>query len=116
MGVTSLIIVSMNKFEEIKKIIDSHPIVLFMKGTKAEPKCGFSSMVVQALIVLGVQDFHHVDILQDSQMRQDIKEFTDWPTLPQLYIKGEFVGGADIVQELLRSGELKTLLEDKGLV
>ena len=103
----------MNKHENIKEIISTHPVVLFMKGTKLQPKCGYSSMAVQALAAVGVTDLHHVDVLEDPQMRQDIKDFTDWPTLPQLYIRGKFIGGADIIQEMLRSGDLKKLVTEE---
>jgi len=103
---------------EIRQFIDqtlqSNPVVLFMKGTPDAPRCGFSSMVVQVLDHLGVE-FAGVDVLQDEGLREGIKVYTDWPTIPQLYIKEEFIGGADIVRELFQSGELKTLLTEKGI-
>ena len=99
----------------ITKTIAEHPVVLFMKGVPDEPKCGFSSLVVQILDHLGV-DFVGVDVLQDDGLRQGVKAFSDWPTIPQLYVKGEFVGGSDIVREMFQAGELKTLLAEKHLL
>lgn len=98
----------------IAKTVQDNPVVLFMKGVPEQPRCGFSAVVVQILDHLGV-DFVGVDVLQDEELRQGIKEFTDWPTIPQLYVKSEFVGGADIVREMFQSGELKTLFKDQGL-
>ena len=99
----------------IAKTVAENPVVVFMKGVPDQPRCGFSSVVVQILDHLGVE-FIGVDVLQDDELRQGIKTFTDWPTIPQLYVKGEFVGGADIVKEMFQSGELKTLLADQGLL
>lgn len=99
----------------IAKTVQDNPVVLFMKGVPEQPRCGFSAVVVQILDHLGV-DFVGVDVLQDEELRQGIKEFTDWPTIPQLYVKSEFVGGADIVREMFQSGELKTLFKDQGLI
>lgn len=99
----------------IAKTIEEHPVVVFMKGVPDQPKCGFSSLVVQILDHLGV-DFVGVDVLQDDGLRQGVKSFSDWPTIPQLYVKGEFVGGSDIVREMFQSGELKPLLVEKGLI
>ena len=99
----------------ITKTIAEHPVVLFMKGVPDEPKCGFSSLVVQILDHLGV-DFVGVDVLQDDGLRQGVKSFSDWPTIPQLYVKGEFVGGSDIVREMFQAGELKTLLNEKHVL
>lgn len=99
---------------EIKEAVDGHEVVLFMKGTKTMPQCGFSSRVAAILNYLGV-DFHDVNILASDELRQGIKEFSDWPTTPQLYVKQEFVGGCDIVTEMTMSGELDTLLDDKGV-
>ncbi|WP_174301277.1 Grx4 family monothiol glutaredoxin [Caulobacter sp. S45] len=99
----------------IAKTIAEHPVVLFMKGVPDQPKCGFSSLVVQILDHLGV-DFVGVDVLQDESLRQGVKSFSDWPTIPQLYVKGEFVGGSDIVREMFQDGELKTMLTAKGLL
>ncbi|MBE7217621.1 MAG: Grx4 family monothiol glutaredoxin [Caulobacteraceae bacterium] len=86
-----------------------------MKGVPDQPRCGFSSVVVQILDHVGV-DFVGVDVLQDENLRQGVKTFSDWPTIPQLYVKGEFVGGSDIVREMFTSGELKTMLADKGVI
>ncbi len=99
----------------IGKTIAQTPVVLFMKGVPEAPQCGFSSLVVQVLDHLGV-DFVGVNVLQDAALRDGIKSFSDWPTIPQLYVKGEFVGGADIVKEMFQSGELKTLLAEQGLL
>ncbi len=105
--------------DEVTSFIDTtikgHDIVLFMKGTPEQPRCGFSSLVVQVLDHLGAE-YVGVDVLQDDGLRDGIKVYSDWPTIPQLYIKGEFVGGADIVREMFQSGELKTALSEKGLI
>ena len=98
----------------IARTVSEHPVVVFMKGVPDQPKCGFSSVVVQILDHLGV-NFIGVDVLQSDDLRDGIKTFSDWPTIPQLYIKGEFVGGSDIVREMFNAGELKTLLVDKGV-
>jgi monothiol glutaredoxin len=97
-------------FAQIQKLIDENAIVLFMKGTKQFPMCGFSGFAVQALQQCNV-DFVDINILEDPAMRQGIKEFTNWPTIPQLYVRGEFIGGADIVKEMLQSGELQALFQ-----
>jgi len=99
----------------IAQTVATNPVVLFMKGVPEQPRCGFSAVVVQILDHLGV-DFVGVDVLQDDELRQGIKEFTDWPTIPQLYVKGEFVGGADIIREMFQSGELKPFFKDQGLI
>ncbi len=99
----------------IDKTIKDHGVVLFMKGTPEQPRCGFSSLVVQVLDHLGVE-YVGVDVLQDEEIRDGIKKYSDWPTIPQLYLKGEFIGGADIVREMFQSGELKTALDEKGLL
>jgi len=99
----------------IVRTIEENPVVLFMKGEPEQPKCGFSAVTVQILDHLGA-DFVGVDVLQDDGLRVGIKAFSDWPTIPQLYVKGEFVGGSDIVREMFSSGELKTLLTDKGVL
>jgi monothiol glutaredoxin len=99
----------------IAKTVADNPVVLFMKGVPEQPRCGFSAVVVQILDHLGV-DFVGVDVLQDDSLRDGIKSFTDWPTIPQLYVKGEFVGGADIVREMFQSGELKSFLSGQGLL
>ena len=101
--------------EFIEGAISTHDVVLFMKGEPDQPRCGFSAVVVQILDHLEVQ-FASVDVLGSEEIRDDIKKFSDWPTIPQLYVKGEFVGGADIVREMFQSGELKTLMADKGLI
>ena len=99
----------------IAKAIADHPVVLFMKGVPDQPACGFSAMSVQILDHLGVE-FVGVNVLQSDELRQGIKAYSDWPTIPQLYVKGEFVGGCDIIREMFQSGELKTLLAEKGLI
>lgn len=101
-------------FERIQKDIDENDIVLFMKGEAAFPQCGFSSLAVQVLSQLGVT-FKDINVLEDNEIRQGIKDFSDWPTIPQLYVKGEFVGGCDIIREMYESGELEALLNDKGI-
>jgi monothiol glutaredoxin len=101
-------------FERIKNEIGGSDVVLFMKGTAAFPQCGFSSAVVQVLNHLGVA-FRTVDVLTDPALRQGIKEFTSWPTIPQLYVKGEFVGGCDIIREMYQTGELQELLSSRGI-
>lgn len=98
----------------ITRTIADHPVTLFMKGTPDQPGCGFSAIVVQILDHLGV-DFTGVNVLQSDDLRQGIKSFSDWPTIPQLYVKGEFVGGCDIVREMFQSGELKTFLTEQGV-
>ena len=99
----------MNANERIAEIVDKNDVVLFMKGTALFPQCGFSSRAVAILDHLGVQ-FETVDVLQDQELRQGIKEYSDWPTIPQLYVKGEFVGGSDIMMEMFKSGELQQLV------
>lgn len=96
--------------DSIHQQVTSHPVVLYMKGTPQFPQCGFSASAVQILRACGVHDFFSVNVLEDPEIRQGIKEYASWPTIPQLYIKGQFVGGADIMRELFQSGELKTLL------
>ena len=100
--------------ERIKRDIDDNDVVLYMKGTPVFPQCGFSAQVVQVLSLVGVK-FKAFDVLADDQLRQGIKEFSNWPTVPQLYVKGEFVGGCDIVREMYQSGELVELLRAKGV-
>jgi monothiol glutaredoxin len=100
--------------DRIKSDLSGNDVVLFMKGSPVFPQCGFSAAVVQVLTHLGVK-FKGIDILQDPSLRQGIKEFSNWPTIPQLYVKGEFVGGCDIVREMFESGELQQLLQDKGV-
>jgi len=96
----------------IDEIVGKNDVVLFMKGTALFPQCGFSSRAVAILDHLGV-DFETVDVLQDPEIRQGIKDYSDWPTVPQLYVKGEFVGGSDIMMEMYQAGELQQLLEEK---
>ena len=98
--------------EQIQEIIDSHDIVLFMKGTKHFPQCGFSATVVEVLRRSG-SDFQDVNVLEDQAIRDGIKEFTNWPTIPQLYVRGQFVGGCDIVREMYQKGELDAVLSAK---
>ena len=104
----------MNATETIKDMIEKNNVVLFMKGTKSMPQCGFSSRVAGVLNYMGVE-FHDVNVLADAEIRQGIKDFSDWPTIPQLYVKGEFVGGCDIVTEMTLSGELDALFEANGV-
>ncbi len=101
-------------FDEIKGQIESNDVVLFMKGTAEAPMCGFSSLVATVLSRLGVS-YKDVNVLADENIRQGIKDFSDWPTIPQLYIKGEFIGGCDIVKEMYESGELQNLLKEKQI-
>src|SRR5215470_13029668 len=101
-------------FDRIKQDIGGNDIVLYMKGTPVYPQCGFSAAVVQVLSELGIK-FKGIDVLTDPSLRQGIKEFSQWPTIPQLYVKGEFVGGCDIVREMHASGELQELLQQKGV-
>ncbi|GGE28232.1 glutaredoxin [Primorskyibacter flagellatus] len=98
----------------IDETVKSNDVVLFMKGTKSMPQCGFSSRVAGVLNYMGVE-FADVNVLADDEIRQGIKEYSDWPTIPQLYVKGEFVGGCDIVTEMTLSGELDTLFEANGV-
>jgi len=99
---------------QIKDTITTNDVVLFMKGTKSMPQCGFSSRVAGVLNFMGVE-FADVNVLADEEIRQGIKDFSDWPTIPQLYVKGEFVGGCDIITEMTLSGELDTLLDENGV-
>ena len=101
-------------FERIQQDIDANEVMLFMKGTPVFPQCGFSAAVVQVLSHLGVR-FKGVNVLDDPGLRQGIKDFSSWPTIPQLYVKGEFVGGCDIIREMFQSGELQELLDQKGV-
>lgn len=95
----------------IKQQISSHPVVLYMKGTPQLPQCGFSANAVRILNALGVKEFFSVDVLADPAMRQGIKDFSNWPTIPQLYINGQFIGGSDIMTEMYNGGELQELLK-----
>ncbi|MFD1332246.1 Grx4 family monothiol glutaredoxin [Methylopila musalis] len=98
----------------IQNAIDTHDVVLFLKGTPQFPQCGFSGQVVQILDYLGAP-YGSVNVLQSDELRQGIKDFSNWPTIPQLYVKGEFVGGCDIVREMFQAGELQTLLTEAGV-
>lgn len=98
--------------QKISNMVDGNDVLLFMKGTPLFPQCGFSSRAIAILDNLGV-DYESVDVLQDMDVRQGIKTFSDWPTIPQLYVKGEFVGGSDIMMEMFEAGELATLMEEK---
>lgn len=100
--------------DRIRTMVDANDVVLFMKGSPLFPQCGFSSRAVAILSHLGVE-YESVDVLQDQGVRQGIKAFSDWPTIPQLYVKGEFVGGSDIMMEMYESGELAGLMEQQGL-
>ena len=104
----------MTAVDQIKDTVTKNDVVLFMKGTKMMPQCGFSSRVAGVLNYMGVE-FTDVNVLADADIRQGIKDFSDWPTIPQLYVKGEFIGGCDIVTEMTLSGELDTLFEAKGV-
>src|SRR5579863_3549629 len=103
-----------NARERIEKVISEHPVVLFMKGTPEFPQCGFSGQVIQILDYLGAPVVG-VNVLEDADIRQEIKAYANWPTIPQLYIKGEFVGGCDITREMFQSGELATMLSEAGV-
>jgi monothiol glutaredoxin len=96
----------------IQQTIDEHPVVLFMKGTAQFPQCGFSGRAVQVLRAVGVKQMVTVNVLEDDEVRQAIKDFSNWPTIPQLYVAGEFIGGSDIVQEMFESGELHKLIPE----
>jgi monothiol glutaredoxin len=97
--------------QRIKDQVAGAPVVLYMKGTPQMPQCGFSAMAVQVLNACGVREFHTFNVLADAEIRQGIKEYANWPTIPQLYVNGEFVGGSDIMREMYQSGELQKLLE-----
>ena len=101
--------------KKIEEYINNNDVCLFMKGTPESPQCGFSMAVSNVLKHLKT-NFHGINVLEDEKLRQGIKEFSDWPTIPQLYIKGEFIGGCDIVKEMFEKGELKNLLEEKKLI
>ena len=100
--------------ERIQTEVDSNDVLLFMKGTPVFPQCGFSAAVVQVLSHLQVK-FNSVNVLEDMDIREGIKHYSDWPTIPQLYVKGEFVGGCDIIREMFETGELSSFLEEKGV-
>ena len=98
----------------IKNVVENNDVVLFMKGTKETPQCGFSNAVVNTLSFMNV-DFKDINVLDDDDLREGIKIFSDWPTIPQLYLKGEFVGGCDIIQDMYKSGELSLVLKSKNI-
>ena len=100
--------------ERIEQEINDHPVVLFMKGTPIFPQCGFSAMCIQVLTQMGAK-FKSIDVLNEPTIRDGIKQYSDWPTIPQLYVKGEFIGGSDIVREMYESGELADLFSNKGV-
>ncbi|MXV36323.1 MULTISPECIES: Grx4 family monothiol glutaredoxin [unclassified Saccharibacter] len=102
-------------FQTIQSLIDTHPVMLFMKGDKLFPQCGFSARVVQILTHLDAP-FETANVLESPELRQGIKDFSQWPTVPQLYVKGEFVGGCDIITDMYQSGELESLLAEKNIV
>ncbi len=102
-------------FDRIKNDLSSNDVVLYMKGTRQMPQCGFSATVVEVLKRCGVENYKDINVLADPEIREGIKAFTNWPTVPQLYVKGEFVGGCDIVREMYQSGELQKLLQEKGV-
>ena len=104
----------MSAEDQIKETVTNNDVVLFMKGTKTMPQCGFSSRVAGVLNFMGV-DYSDVNVLADDAIRQGIKDYSDWPTIPQLYVKGEFIGGCDIITEMTLSGELDTMLEENGV-
>ncbi|MFA7394307.1 MAG: Grx4 family monothiol glutaredoxin [Pigmentiphaga sp.] len=101
--------------EFLSQTVQEHPVVLFMKGTAQFPQCGFSSRAVQLLKECGLKQLITVNVLEDDEVRQGIKEFSNWPTIPQLYVKGEFIGGSDIMGEMFASGELKQVLDEAGV-
>tara|TARA_B100001996_G_scaffold155987_1_gene118793 strand:+ start:183 stop:500 length:318 start_codon:yes stop_codon:yes gene_type:complete len=105
----------MSTEEKIKNLINSNDVCLFMKGTSDSPQCGFSMAVSNVLKHLKV-DFNDINVLEDNDLREGIKKFSDWPTIPQLYVKGEFIGGCDIVKEMFEKGELNTLFKEKKII
>jgi monothiol glutaredoxin len=104
----------MDTNERIKQQVTGAPVVLYMKGTPQAPQCGFSALAVQVLNACGVREFQTYNVLADAEIRQGIKEYANWPTIPQLYVNGEFVGGSDIMREMYQSGELQKLLESSS--
>ena len=101
--------------QRIDELVKTHRVVLFMKGTAQFPMCGFSGRAVQILKACGVSDLTTVNVLEDEAIRQGVKEYSNWPTVPQLYVKGEFIGGCDITREMFQAGELQQLFTDKGI-
>ena len=105
----------MDTQQRIKEQVTANRVVLYMKGTPQFPQCGFSALAVQMLNACGVQDFAAVNVLADQEIREGIKQYANWPTIPQLYVKGEFVGGCDIIREMFETGELEQLMKEKGV-
>jgi monothiol glutaredoxin len=105
----------MDAKEFIRKTVTDHPVVLFMKGTSDFPQCGFSGRAIQILKSCGVKNLVTVNVLEDDEVRQGVKEFANWPTVPQLYVRGQFVGGSDIMTEMFQSGELQQILKEAGV-
>lgn len=105
----------MDNFEQIKQDIAQNDVVLYMKGTSDFPQCGFSGLIVSILKNLNAK-FKDINVLENSEVRESIKKFSDWPTIPQLYVKQEFIGGCDIVREMYENGELQSLLKEKGVI
>ena len=105
----------MSTHDTIHEQVTTHPVVLYMKGTPQFPQCGFSATVAEILKRCGVDDYYSVNVLADDEIRQGIKEYANWPTIPQLYVKGEFIGGCDIVREMFQAGELQQMFADKGV-
>jgi len=106
---------NLSSTEKIKEEVESNDVLLFMKGTPMFPQCGFSAAVVQILTQLNIK-FKGINVLEDDQLRQGVKDFTNWPTIPQLYVKGEFIGGCDIIREMAETGELEDLFSEKELI
>lgn len=100
----------------IRETVTEHPVVLFMKGTAQMPQCGFSARSIQILRAVGLTQVVTINVLDDEEVREGIKQYSSWPTIPQLYIKGEFVGGSDIMSEIFENGELETMLREHGLI
>ena len=105
----------MEIMEEIKKTVEENPVVLFMKGTPQFPQCGFSGNAINILRACGVDTLHTVNVFDDEGIRQGIKQYANWPTIPQLYVKGEFLGGSDIMMEMYEAGELQAIMDAEGL-
>ena len=105
----------MSAQDTIRQTVTSHPVVLYMKGSPQMPQCGFSATATQLLKMSGAAEIFTVDVLKDPEIREGIKQYANWPTIPQLYVRGEFVGGCDIVREMFETGELRALFADKGV-
>jgi len=107
--------INLSSTEKIKEEVESNDVLLFMKGTPMFPQCGFSAAVVQILSQMNIK-FKGINVLEDDQLRQGVKDFTNWPTIPQLYVKGEFIGGCDIIREMAETGELEELFSEKEII